>query len=259
MKTYIFILSLLAFFISCKNSEDWKLVWSDEFEADGHPDQSSWSYEKGYVRNNELQYYTEKRLDNARVEDGMLIIESRKDNFENNAFTSASIHTSGKQDFLYGKIEVRAKIPTGKGMWPAIWLLGNNIKQVGWPACGELDIMENVGFDPDKIHANIHCEAYNHTKGNGKGNNIVINKPFEDFHTYAMESTENKIDFFVDDSLYFTYGNEGKGAASWPFDKPHYLILNSAIGGAWGGQQGVDDSIFPQKYYIDYVRYYKKD
>lgn len=238
---------------------EWEVVWEDNFNTDGLPDENIWSYEVGYIRNNEAQYYTEKRLENARVEDGNLVIEARKDNWNGHEITSASINTCNKKNILYGRVEVRAKLPTGKGTWPAIWMLGTSIRNgTGWPECGEIDIMENVGFDPDVIHANIHTKSYNHVLGTNKGNSITIQKPYDDFHVYAVEWFEDHMDFYVDDTLYFTFRNENSGNDTWPFDKPEYLILNLAIGGGWGGQQGIDNSIFPQKYYIDYVRVYKQ-
>lgn len=187
----------------------------------------------------------------------MLVIESRKENIDTARYTSASLTTQGKRSFLQCRIEVRAKIPMGRGTWPAIWLLGDNINRIGWPACGEIDIMENVGFDSLKIHGNIHTEAYNGEKKNNKGNHMVVNKPWDDFHIYAVDWTKNKIEFFVDGKLYFTYKKESNDAAVWPYDKAHYLILNLAIGGAWGGMKGIDDSKFPHKFYVDYVRVYK--
>lgn len=257
--------------------DGWKLAWSDEFNTPGLPDASKWDYEEGYCRNRESQYYTRGRLENARVEDGMLVIESRKERIKNPKFdpgaknksdwnktreyteyTSASLTTRGKVEWTYGRIEVRAKLPTGRGMWPAIWMLGTNIRQVGWPACGEIDIMEYVGFDPNLIHANFHTKKYNHVLGTGKGGTIKIARPWEESHIYAIEWNPDRIDCFVDDAKYFTYKNEGTGADVWPFDKDQYLILNSAVGGAWGGQKGIDDSIFPQKFLIDYVRVYRK-
>jgi beta-glucanase (GH16 family) len=238
--------------------DDWKLVWSDEFNYEGLPDESKWSYETGFIRNREKQYYTEARPENARVEDGSLIIESRKEKYEEGDYTSASLHTWRKAEWLYGRIEVRAKLPTGRGMWPAIWMLGINRRQAGWPACGEIDIMENVGFDPDTICANIHTKAYNHVKRTNKGSKITAEKPYEQYHVYAIEWSAEKLDFFLDDQKYFTFENEGTGSDVWPYDQPHYLILNAAIGGSWGGQKGIDDSIFPQKYFIDYVRIFKK-
>lgn len=271
---YLFLsLACLASLVACSKTEDdpkkdisfdfekleWNLVWEDNFEKDGLPDKAIWSYEVGYIRNSEAQYYTEKRMENARVENGNLIIEARKDNWNGNEITSASLTTYGKKNILYGKIEVRAKLPTGKGTWPAIWMLGNSIKTgTNWPDCGEIDIMENVGFDPDVIHANIHTKAYNHSIGTNKGNSIIVDKPYDDFHVYTLQWFEDRMEFYVDDTRYFVFENEQKGFETWPFDKPQYLILNLAIGGGWGGQQGIDDSIFPQKYYIDYVRIYEK-
>lgn len=238
---------------------EWKLVWEDNFDGKGTPNSDIWSYEVGYIRNKEAQYYTENRVENARCENGNLIIEARKDNWNDKEITSASINTYDKKSILYGRIEVRAKLPTGVGTWPAIWLLGNGHNEgTRWPACGEIDIMENVGFDPDIIHANIHTKAYNHVKGTNKGNKITVEKPFDDFHVYALEWFEDHMDFFVDDNLYFTFKNENTGNDVWPFDKPHYLILNLAIGGGWGGTKGIDYSIFPQKYYIDYVKVYQQ-
>ena len=237
----------------------WELLWQDNFDADGLPDKNIWSYEEGFVRNKEAQYYTKERQENARVENGKLIIEARKDNWKGNAITSASVHTYGKKSMLYGKIEVRAKLPTGKGTWPAIWMLGDIKKEgVGWPACGEIDIMENVGYNPDVIHANIHTKAYNHSIGTGKGEKITIEKPYNDFHVYAVEWLKSEMRFYVDDKLYFSYKNDGAGNDSWPFDKPHYLIINLAIGGGWGGQKGIADDLLPQKYFIDYVKVYKE-
>ena len=237
----------------------WQLVWEDNFEKDGLPDPAIWSYEVGYVRNKESQYYTEKRLENARIEDGCLVIEARKDNWQGNEITSASVHTSGKKSMLYGKIEVRAQLPTGKGTWPAIWMLGENRNDgVRWPECGEIDIMENVGFNSDVIHANVHTKKYNHAIGTGRGSKIEIEKPYDDFHVYAVEWDEKELRFYVDGKKYFTCENDGTGNDAWPFDKPQYLILNLAIGGAWGGQQGIAEDLLPQKYYIDYVRVYKQ-
>jgi beta-glucanase (GH16 family) len=278
MKQLIGIL-LCSAMATAAQAADWKLVWSDEFNGRGLPDPSKWTYETGYVRNHERQFYTRARPENARLEDGRLIIEARKERYrvpgadapaksdgrgrrgrdrQDAEYTSASLTTQGKAAWTYGRIEVRAKLPAGRGTWPAIWTLGTNIPEAGWPACGEIDIMEFVGFDPGVIHANIHTEKYNHAKKTGKGDRITIADASEAFHVYAIEWDSQKIDFFVDQQRYFTYRNEGTGRSAWPYDAPQYLILNLAIGGGWGGQKGIDDAIFPQRYEIDYVRVYQR-
>jgi beta-glucanase (GH16 family) len=269
----IFVFGCAAF-LAHGADEKWKLVWADEFDRAGLPDAKRWTNEVGFIRNREAQYYTAGRSENARVEDGKLIIEARKERFPNPRFsaelnsrrrgpefaeyTSASLTTEGLAEWRYGRVEVRAKLLRGRGVWPAIWMLGTNRKEVGWPACGEIDIMEYVGFEPDVIHANIHTRKYNHVKGTGKGDKLKIEKPFEEFHVYAIEWNSERIEFFVDKEKYFTYAKEqGAGEDAWPFDRPAYLILNLAIGGAWGGQKGIDETIFPQKFEIDYVRVYQ--
>jgi beta-glucanase (GH16 family) len=230
-------------------------VWQDEFDGRGVPDSSRWAYEVGLIRNNERQYYTQGRPSNARVEDGMLVIEAHRESYEGAAYTSASL--TSRASWTYGRIEVRAKLPKGRGTWPAIWTLGTNIREVGWPACGEIDIMEHVGFDPERIHANIHSRAYNHVQRTNKGNSILVTRPDEEFHVYELTWTPSEIAVMVDGRRYFTFAKEPGGEAVWPFDNPQYLILNLAIGGSWGGQQGIDDSIFPARYVIDYVRVYR--
>jgi beta-glucanase (GH16 family) len=235
----------------------WTLVFADEFEAQGALDPAKWGYEIGYVRNDEKQYYT-SRAENVRAEGGALVIEGRKEAYQGYAYTSASINTRRRFEFLYGRVEVRATLPTGNGTWPAIWMLGTSIDQVGWPACGEIDIMENVGFDPARIHGTVHTAAYNHVDGTAKGASVTVASPWADFHVYAMEWHPDRVDVFVDGTKYFTFRNEGTGSRAWPFDKPHYLLVNLAIGGTWGGQRGVDDSRFPHRYLVDYVRIYQQ-
>lgn len=249
------LLPALLFTLGCAQKQQWDLVWSEEFDYSASPAPESWDYEIGHIRNHELQYYTDK-LENVRVEDGFCLITARNEG--NDSITSASINTWGKKDFLYGRIEVRAQIPSALGSWPAIWMLGTSRNELGWPACGEIDIMEHVGYDPDFIHANIHTKAYNHAIGTNKGNKIQVEDPWSDFHVYAVEWYEDRMDFFMDDSLYFSFENDGKGNNdTWPFDKPHYLLINLAYGGSWGGNEGVDTSLLPLEYKIDYVRYYK--
>ncbi len=276
MKTALVSLISLLFSLATPAAE-WKLVWSDEFDRPGLPDAAKWDYEEGFIRNNEEQYYTRERKENARVENGVLVIEARKERMKNPAydpeakgkgrgrrsreyaeFTSASLTTRGKASWAYGRIEVRARLPSGRGTWPAIWMLGTNTRQVGWPACGEIDIMEFVGFEPGVVHANIHTKKYNHVLKTGKGAQLKMPDASEAYHVYAVEWDAKRLDFYVDDKKYFTYENEGTGADAWPFDKDQFLILNLAIGGAWGGAKGIDESIFPQHYYIDYVRVYQK-
>lgn len=235
----------------------WTLVFSDEFSGNGALDPGKWGYEIGYIRNHEAQYYT-SRPENVRVEAGNLVVEGRKEAHQGHAYTSASINTLGRFEFLYGRVEVRAKLPTGNGAWPAIWMLGTNRTQVGWPACGEIDIMENVGFDPLAIHGSVHTAVYNHTTGTQKTAVVTVAKPWEDFHVYAMEWYPDRIDIFVDGQKYFTFGNEGAGSSTWPFDKPQYLLINLAIGGSWGGQKGIDDALFPKRFVVDYVRVYQQ-
>jgi beta-glucanase (GH16 family) len=255
----LILLVLLVITATCASEKEkkWKLVWSDEFNYTGLPDSTKWDYEEGFIRNNEAQYYTRNRPENARVENGTLVIEARRDFFHDSAFSSASLNTFNKREFLYGRIEMNAKLPYGNGVWPAFWTLGTNINDIGWPACGEIDIMEYVGFDTLTIHANIHTKAYNHVVGTNKGNRILIAKPWDEFHLYAMEWFKDRIDFYVDTTKYFTFQNEGTGNDAWPFDKPQYILVNLAIGGSWGGQHGIDTTIFPQQYVIDWVRVYE--
>lgn len=264
MKTFsFFILLLLPVFVVCQTGSQpaqrhgLKLIWSDEFDYNGIPDPLKWGYEVGMIRNKEAQYYTRERPENARVGDGMLTVTARREPFEGAQYTSASINTRGRYEFTGGRIEVRAKIPHGRGTWPAIWTLGTSIREVGWPACGEIDIMEFVGFEPDIIYANVHTRDYNHTKGTGRGGKIVPGKPWEDFHVYAVEWFSDRLDFYFDNTLYFSCLKKGEGIGEWPFDAPQYLLINLAIGGAWGGRMGIEDSIFPVEYLVDYVRIYQ--
>ncbi|WP_445263765.1 glycoside hydrolase family 16 protein [Rhodohalobacter sp. 8-1] len=235
-----------------------ELVWSDEFDYKGLPDSTKWGYDVGYIANNEKQYYTESRLENARVEDGRLVITAIKEDWEGFDYTSARLVTRGKETWTYGRFEARAKVPTGRGTWAAIWTLGANISEVGWPESGEIDIMEYVGYDPDKVHGYVHTEAYNHTIGTDKGSSYTLERPWEEFHVYAVEWYDDRIDFFVDDVKYFTFEKESSDNDVWPFDKPHYLILNLAIGGNWGGTEGIDNTLFPHRFEVDYVRVYQR-
>jgi beta-glucanase (GH16 family) len=237
------------------------LVWNDEFNDSGLPDSSKWSYEKGYVRNREMQYYTVRRAENAVQRDGNLVITARNDSAmidgEIRPVTSASLITRNKGDWKYGRIEVRAKLPMCLGTWPAIWMMPTTRVYGGWPKSGEIDMMEHVGYDPHKIYFNLHTDKYNHTKGTGRGASVDCPNPDKEFHVYAVEWFEDHIDWFFDDKKVFSIQDDGEGWESWPLDQPFYLILNFAFGGAWGGSNGVDLSGLPQEYHIDYVRVFQ--
>lgn len=244
------------------NPPGWQLVWSDEFETDGLPNASKWNYDTGGHGwgNQELQYYTAQRAENARVENGKLIIEARRENWNSNEYTSARMITKGKGDWTYGRFEIRANLPSGRGTWPAIWMLptqwtyGNG----GWPDNGEIDIMEHVGHDPGWIHGSVHTNKYYWKINTQKTAKIRVADAQTAFHVYEMEWSPEKIEVFVDSVKYFSFANEGKGWEVWPFDKDFHLLLNIAVGGAWGGAQGVDNSIFPQRLEVDYVRVYTR-
>lgn len=260
IERFIVVMALLMMTTAGVSAGEWKLVWSDEFNYRGLPDKTKWGYEEGFVRNNERQYYTVARLQNARVEDGILIIECRKEPFKpgNHApvdYTAASLITLNKASWQYGRIEVRAKLPEGRGVWPAIWTLGTNMTRVGWPACGEIDIMEYVGKDTNTIYGTMHYAVEGKHKSDG--GRLKTARPYADFHTYAIEWYPDRVDFFFDTTKYHTVlvDKAGKGADN-PFRNPHYLLLNFALGGSWGGP--IDDAVLPQKYMIDYVRVYQQ-
>lgn len=240
--------------------KSWKLVWSDEFNYAGLPDSTKWSYDTGGHGwgNHELEYYTGKRAENARVENGILIIEARKENFEDMNYTSARLVTKGKGDWQYGKFEIKARIPKGIGTWPAIWMLGSG-QGYRWPDDGELDIMEHVGFNQGFIHGTIHNKKYNEGSGTQKKTAIIpVKDCSENFHVYGMEWSTDSIRIAVDGKVYYTFLNEHSGHDAWPFDDKMHLLLNVAVGGDWGGQKGVDEKIWPQRMEIDYVRVYQE-
>ncbi len=245
-----------------KTPEEWTLVWSDEFNYTGLPDPSKWSYDTAGNAwawgNNELQHYTEGRKENAWVSDGVLRITARKEKTEDKEYSSARLVSKGKGDWLYGRFEIRAKLPTGVGTWPAIWMLPTDSGYGGWPRCGEIDIMENVGYDPLTVVGTVHTKSFNHVIGTQKSGEIESKDCYTDFHVYALEWEPDEIRIYQDDNHYFTYRNDGTGVDAWPFDRPFHLLLNLAIGGNWGGRQGVDDSLFPHTFEIDYVRVYQK-
>lgn len=244
-------------------SNGMKLIWSDEFNGNGLPDSTKWSFEEGGHGwgNNEKQYYTVADTLNAKINNGILKIIALNQKKEKNNYTSARLTTAQKFAFQYGKIDVMAKLPRGKGNWPAIWMLPMSIKNKteSWPLCGEIDIMEHVGKDENMIHTSLHSLLYNHIKGTQITHFEKISDVTSKFHKYGIEWTDKYIKFYIDDKLFFeSYkGQDGRVSTNegWPFDKPYYLILNLAIGGNWGGE--IDDSIFPNEMEIDYVRIYQ--
>ncbi len=254
---------LLLSLVSC-NSNKPVLVWSDEFDYTGVPDTTKWNYDFGDGcpnlcgwGNNELQYYTNNPT-NVRVENGKLIIEVHNDSLGGRAYTSSRIVSKNKGDWLYGRIEVKAKLPQGNGTWPAIWMLPTDRAYGGWPASGEIDIMEHVGHNPGVIHVTIHTEKYNHLKKTQKEGIRNVTDCYASFHVYAIEWRKNQIDFYVDNTLFHTVTRNPLDTYSgWPFDQRFHLIMNIAVGGNWVGMKGIDDSIWPQRLEIDFVRVYQ--
>lgn len=241
---------------------NWEQVWGDEFDGQGLPDGSKWTYETGGDGwgNQEQQFYTREDTDNARVENGTLIIEARKESVQGSAYTSARLNS--RESWTYGRVEVRAKVPAGRGTWPAIWMLADNdtYGDQYWPDNGEIDIMEHVGYDEGVIHGTIHTKAFNHIEGTDKGSSRTIPTATSEFHTYALEWTPREIRVSVDGQTYFTFQNrEPYNWQEWPFDQPFHLLLNVAVGGTWGGAEGIDDSVFPERMVLDYVRVYKPE
>jgi beta-glucanase (GH16 family) len=245
----------------------WTLVWADEFNYTGLPDSTKWSYDVGGHGwgNNELQFYTRERLQNARVEGGRLIIEAHREPWEGNEYTSARLVTKGKGDWTYGRFEVSARVPSGRGTWPAAWMLPTE-RRYGdryWPDNGEIDILEHVGYDPDVVHSTVHTRAYHHSIGTQRGSTIQVPTARTEFNVYAVEWTPQQIRGYVNDRHFFTFPNErltdpAADWRHWPFDTPFHLILNLAVGGNWGGAQGVDPDIWPRRLEVEYVRVYQQ-
>ncbi len=236
----------------------YNLVWSDEFDSTA-VNLNNWTFETGSNGwgNNELQNYTNGN--NADVTDDKLMLTARKvnDDKEVGSYTSTRMVTKGKREFKYGRMEIRAKLPSGTGIWPAIWMLGSNINDVGWPACGEIDIMEYVGFQSDVVRATVHTTSgYG---GNGSGSNKALPTCEEEFHNYGLIWNEKELLFYVDSTsnVIHRYAPSTKNNDNWPFDQQCFFILNVAVGGTWGGAEGIDNSIFPQSMVIDYVRVYQ--
>ena len=238
----------------------WKLKWADEFNIKGLPDPNNWSYDVGGAGwgNNEKQFYTSADSLNASVDKGVLSITALKLDRDQAKYTSARLATCKKFDWKYGRLEVRAMLPKGRGIWPAIWMLPTDRKYGNWPKSGEIDVMEHVGYNPDSIHGTVHTLTFNHTKGTQVGEALIVENPYTTFHIYAVEWHETHIDFFIDEKRYFTFKNSNKGVEDWPFDQNFHLLLNVAVGGNWGGKYGIDESIFPTAMKVDYVRVFQK-
>ena len=246
-------------------SEDgWELVWQDEFDGD-EVNAENWTYDIGGWGwgNGEAQYYT-SRPENARVEDGLLVIEARQEKFEDSYYTSARLLTQGLQAFQYGRIEARIKVPSGVGTWPAFWMLGDNFgretedpNQSNWPNVGEIDIMEYVGREPDLVVGTVHGPGYAGAGGLTRWNRQDY--PIaDDFHTFSIEWDYEGIHWFYDGELYYDLSRDAVGDREWVFDQPFFIILNLALGGTLGGTIGLDAE-FPQNLYVDYVRIYQKE
>lgn len=248
-KSIIYSLFIIGFF-SCNHEENKVLLFEDF--TDEALNTSLWNYELGDGcpnlcgwGNNERQVYTK---DNVALKDGNLIITATKDS---TLYQSGRITTQNKFEFKYGEIEARAKLPKGAGLWPAIWMLGNDIKEIGWPACGEIDIMEYVGKNPHEIHTTLHTSD---SFGKSINTKITTIETIEEgFHIYKAKWTENEIAFYIDDKEVYVFSPEVKNNKTWPFNKPFYLILNLAIGGDFGGPD-VDDTIFPKEFILDYIK-----
>jgi len=265
-KFSLLLFGLVGLFSACSNGQEWQMVWSDEFEYEGLPDSTKWSYDVGDGcpnvcgwGNNEMQAYAAKRLKNSRVSDGILTIEAHKEPYMNKGYSSARLVSKNKGDWKYGRIETRAKLPSGIGTWPAIWMLPTKWEYGGWPESGEIDIMEHVGYNPDSVFATVHTKSYNHGIGTQKGGEIFKPEAENEFHTFAIEWSADKIDFFLNETQYFSFKNEEDSFKEWPFDKQFHLLLNIAVGGNWGGRKGVDQRIWPQKMEIDFVRVYQRN
>ena len=251
MKKFIMILLLSGTVFGQQTKR--KLVWEENFDGKTLNDKV-WNIELGDGcpncgwGNNELQLYTNN---NHRLEKGNLVITAKKDG---NNYSSTRITTKGKKEFQYGRLEARAKLPLGEGLWPAFWMLGSNFTDKGWPKCGEIDILEYVGREPHTVYTTLHTQDSHGNSVNSK--KTIIPAIEEGYHVYAIEWTKDKIDFFVDKDLVYTFQPEIKNENTWPYDQPFYFLVNLAIGGNFGGLK-VDDSIFPQEFLIDYIKVYQ--
>ncbi len=243
----------------------WSLVWADEFDAGRQPDPARWVHDLGGHGwgNNELQIYTDRPV-NARIEEGHLVLEARRETFTGSDgrtrdYTSARIKTQGRAAWTYGRLEARMKIPRGQGIWPAFWTLGTGQDRAGWPACGEIDVMENIGREPGTVHGTVHGPGYSGGAGIGRGHRLADGRALaDDFHVYAAEWDPGRIRWLLDGQEYFTLTPTNLPAGTvWVFDRPHFLLLNLAVGGNWPGAPD-PATAFPQRLLVDYVRVYAR-
>lgn len=234
---------------------DYVPVWADEFDRPGRPDPTKWNFELGPKRrNNELGHYTD-RVENARVRNGNLVLEARRESYQGSNYTSASLTTRETHPFVYGRVEVRARLPRGRGLWPGIWILGWHNEKAWWPEVGEIDLVEHVGHEPGSLFFTIHTLERNHQKKNPVQTVLPVQNVHDDYHLYRLDWTPNEVALFYDDREVLRQEKKASDTmAAWPFSNPMYLILNVAVGGDWGGMKGIDDAVFPQRMLIDYVR-----
>mgnify|MGYP000441943973 CR=1 FL=1 len=234
------------------------LFWADEFTGSELSD-NYWSHETGNGSNgwgnNELQFY---RPQNTSTKDGHLIITAKKEPFGGKEYTSSRIVTKVKKEFRYGRVDIRAALPKGQGIWPALWMLASQTTfgSTYWPDQGEIDIMEHVGYDPSVVHASVHTNLFNHVLRTQQSAKTIVPTFNTVFHVYRMDWTPDEIKVFLDDKEFFVFKRQGALWQEWPFSQPQHLLINIAVGGNWGGLKGIDDAIFPIKLEVDYVRYY---
>jgi beta-glucanase (GH16 family) len=242
--------------MSAQERSGWRLVWHDEFDTAIGPD---WVFDVGTGGNgwgnNELEFYT-ARSENARVENGVLIIEARKEPYQSREYTSARLKTEGRRTFKYGRIEARIQIPRGQGIWPAFWALGEDQKAVGWPRCGEIDVMENIGREPSIVHATIHGPGYSGGQGVGGPFDLPSGGFADSFHVFAVEWDASGLRFSMDDTVYKSITPKDV-PGTWVYDHPFFLLLNLAVGGNWPGNPNAD-TVFPAQMKVDYVRAYER-
>ncbi len=246
-------------YTSSEGYAGYDLVWSDEFDASSL-DLSKWGFDIGFGEsgwgNNELQYYTNDP-ENIYLSNGKLVIEAREESVEGSSYTSSRIKTQGKYEFKFGRVDIRAKLPSGQGIWPALWMLGANINSIGWPACGEIDIMELIGSEPKTVHGTVHWGAQGQGFSNNEGGSYIIEEAFsEKFHVFSIIWKENQVTFYVDDEVYFSITDSQVNGA-YPFNNPFFFIFNIAVGGNWPGSPD-ETTIFPQQMLVDYIRVFQQ-